>query len=233
MNSPVVLMSDHQHHLLPALPSNPVVLSPIDVSVPPFTNLGVVYTCPIANYFPPSTPTVPYDTFYQYYHQPPVTPGSGFASGTDSADTIDQQHAFIKRHQDLYIKAESTTTSQSITALPEVDADSRETNLGTHVDTLMRAIQVKTSVRVRSKYSLHEGLITRDENSIASGPHASMDNLPSLKTSEVRANKSYTCNIVSCAKHFFQKTHLDIHMRAHTGHKPFVSNNWVLCEMEL
>ncbi|KAI9810966.1 MAG: hypothetical protein M1827_005697 [Pycnora praestabilis] len=35
------------------------------------------------------------------------------------------------------------------------------------------------------------------------------------------SKKRYECNISGCSKSFFQKTHLEIHTRAHTGVKPF------------
>jgi len=38
-----------------------------------------------------------------------------------------------------------------------------------------------------------------------------------------KSKKRYQCEIEGCNKSFFQKTHLEIHTRAHTGHKPFVS----------
>lgn len=40
---------------------------------------------------------------------------------------------------------------------------------------------------------------------------------------ELRSRKKYECTLPGCQKTFTQKTHLDIHMRAHTGIKPFVS----------
>jgi hypothetical protein len=41
----------------------------------------------------------------------------------------------------------------------------------------------------------------------------------------VKSRKRYQCSIPGCNKSFFQKTHLEIHTRAHTGVKPFVGIN--------
>jgi uncharacterized Zn-finger protein len=38
-----------------------------------------------------------------------------------------------------------------------------------------------------------------------------------------KPRKRYQCNMPDCSKSFYQKTHLEIHIRAHTGAKPFVS----------
>jgi hypothetical protein len=37
-----------------------------------------------------------------------------------------------------------------------------------------------------------------------------------------KPRKRYQCNMPGCNKSFYQKTHLEIHVRAHTGAKPFV-----------
>lgn len=34
--------------------------------------------------------------------------------------------------------------------------------------------------------------------------------------------KRYVCTMEECSKSFYQKTHLDIHERSHTGAKPYV-----------
>lgn len=41
--------------------------------------------------------------------------------------------------------------------------------------------------------------------------------------SPMKPRKRYQCTIEDCNKSFYQKTHLEIHTRAHTGVKPFVS----------
>ena len=91
-------------------------------------------------------------------------------------------------------------------------------DVGTGVDTLMRAIQTKANLPAHQAipptvYS-HKVRDSRSD-SISSGlscgvPIAS------------RSKRRYSCRIPSCAKIFTQKTHLEIHMRAHTGHKPYV-----------
>jgi hypothetical protein len=40
--------------------------------------------------------------------------------------------------------------------------------------------------------------------------------------------KRYQCTINGCSKSFYQKTHLDIHERSHTGYKPYVSEAFAL-----
>jgi hypothetical protein len=43
-----------------------------------------------------------------------------------------------------------------------------------------------------------------------------------LKKGSPKQKKRYECTVPGCNKSFFQRTHLDIHSRAHTGDKPFV-----------
>ncbi|KAF2208684.1 hypothetical protein CERZMDRAFT_23796, partial [Cercospora zeae-maydis SCOH1-5] len=37
-----------------------------------------------------------------------------------------------------------------------------------------------------------------------------------------KPKKKYSCDVAGCGKAFYQKTHLEIHTRAHTGIKPFL-----------
>ncbi|MCJ1395248.1 hypothetical protein MMC18_008132 [Xylographa bjoerkii] len=229
MESAMMMLPDLRHHLVQNVPSTPMVMHPFDISMPLFTNLGVANSYPLQyptlNPNPHSIPAAPYDTFAHCCQQPLLTPGFVFATIPDSASMINEHYSSSKAHEDLHIKAESQSPSRTFAALPTSDTDAGEANLGTHVDTLMRAIQIKTSVRAHSKYSLQEGLITRRGSSITGISHATLDSPTGLMSSEARIKKTYKCDIASCAKHFFQKTHLEIHMRAHTGYKPFSHQN--------
>lgn len=102
-------------------------------------------------------------------------------------------------------------------------SDSAEANINfsTDVDTLMKAIQAKQqSVQQRQpppakvrELSHHETLKARDSLLLQE---------EEVKPSQ-KPKKRYQCSIPGCNKSFYQKTHLEIHTRAHTGVKPFVS----------
>ncbi|KAF2004511.1 hypothetical protein P154DRAFT_572171 [Amniculicola lignicola CBS 123094] len=73
-------------------------------------------------------------------------------------------------------------------------------NFSTHVDTLMRTIQCKQKPAQQQR--------------------------PQPKAEEPKPaqkqRKRYQCSMSDCNKSFYQKTHLEIHTRAHTGAKPFL-----------
>lgn len=78
----------------------------------------------------------------------------------------------------------------------------------TDIDCLMRTIQAK------SKSSDD----TPQQEQIPSPVEAK----PEPVVKQIKARKRYQCSIPNCYKSFYQKTHLEIHTRAHTGDKPFV-----------
>ncbi|KAL1608807.1 DNA-binding transcription factor [Nothophoma quercina] len=79
-------------------------------------------------------------------------------------------------------------------------AEGNGVNFATDVDTLMKAIQAKQPDSPQPRQ-----------------PSKEEDIRPSQKP-----RKRYQCNMPGCDKSFYQKTHLEIHVRAHTGAKPFV-----------
>jgi hypothetical protein len=108
-------------------------------------------------------------------------------------------------------------------------ASSTDTNFVTDVDTLMRAIQSKSQPVPQRRLPLPSQParpVVAPAPSYVNSYSQLQDRSPiqaqhsPIKTS--KSKKRYTCTIPGCSKSFFQKTHLEIHTRAHTGVKPFV-----------
>ncbi|KAJ5719585.1 hypothetical protein N7493_007163 [Penicillium malachiteum] len=96
----------------------------------------------------------------------------------------------------------------------------------TEVDVLMKAIQAKPETGGISpiqslpplQHLAAQGYPTFHHP--MSPPRCTMMGGEQLSRSGKR--RKYTCTLPNCGKSFAQKTHLDIHTRAHTGDKPFI-----------
>jgi len=111
-----------------------------------------------------------------------------------------------------YIKTEDLDAPQSFSRSPSdmssvssnADIDDQDESkpavFATDIDNIMRIIQAK-SQPVESKPAIP----IRNEAPVSSKP-----------------KKRYQCDVPDCGKSFYQRTHLDIHRRAHTGAKPFL-----------
>lgn len=90
---------------------------------------------------------------------------------------------------------------------------------GTSVDSLMKAIQHTPRKRMTDLQSSFTNLTTSTRQAYAPPAPTSdhfQENVPE------RTKKRYPCDIEGCHKSFGQRTHLRIHIRAHTGMKPYV-----------
>lgn len=99
-----------------------------------------------------------------------------------------------------------------------------ESDFSTGVDVLMKAIQARPgSSPVQQSLPPLQHLPPPGYHSYpVTPPRCMMTNEGQLSRSGRK--RKYTCYVPDCGKSFAQKTHLDIHTRAHTGDKPFVSS---------
>ena len=85
------------------------------------------------------------------------------------------------------------------------------------VDTLMKAIQTKVE---RPLIPIHSSRAI-DSSSPISSSNSGLS-ATNCREGTPKPKRTYPCNVPSCTKVFSQKTHLEIHTRAHTGYKPYV-----------
>lgn len=111
-------------------------------------------------------------------------------------------------HMHQYGEGGSGEPFKMNTATAEENADGTIT-FSTEVDQLMRAIQSKSTNPPPPAPVYQE-------------PKKVVEPQQPVETRN-KARKRYQCSMPGCHKSFYQKTHLEIHTRAHTGVKPFVS----------
>ncbi|KAJ5873580.1 uncharacterized protein N7473_013453 [Penicillium subrubescens] len=159
---------------------------------------------------------------HQQQHQPQPAPLQSLPEIRPAKNAINQ---VTTRAMD-YAPASNQTSS------PEGDASKKtgaEAQFSTEIDVLMKAIQAKpgsstSPVPMQQSLPPLQQLAPPGYPSYAGYP---MSPPRSLLTNEGQLSRSgkkrkYTCMLPNCGKSFAQKTHLDIHNRAHSGEKPFI-----------
>jgi uncharacterized Zn-finger protein len=137
----------------------------------------------------------------------------------------------------------SQGSSHSVKAMSPSSPGS-DLNFATDVDTLMKTIQLKQTNATGNRKPVTQQPLP-DINQMRSAQYSNpfgagyLNALPQIApnpraefeaeeqqkpkaSGSQRSKKRYECEFEGCNKSFFQKTHLEIHTRAHTGDKPFL-----------
>jgi hypothetical protein len=123
----------------------------------------------------------------------------------------------------------STGGHSSPVASNETKQTPADVAFSTNVDVLMKAIQAKhASSPIQQSLPPLQNLATPAPQAYPVYQAASPTPPRCYHANEGQLSRSgkkrkYNCSLPGCGKSFAQKTHLDIHIRAHTGDKPFVS----------
>ena len=132
---------------------------------------------------------------------PPLFLRSNSHGSTDSETYIKtEEQSPVRPFQVFYDAGTYSATSDAASSADSSD-ESKPAVFPTDIDTLMQAIQSKSSSTEEKQ------------------PEKTS---PSETISSNKPKKRYLCDIPGCGKAFYQKTHLEIHTRAHTGVKPFL-----------
>lgn len=125
----------------------------------------------------------------------------------------------------------ASRTSKKKTASPKAsEVEPGDVNFGTEVDTLMKAIQAKSQATPTTQNPPEQPASHRNplpslyghSVEVTISAHDSREDFHDDFKNVKRRHKCQNCN-----KCFYQKTHLDIHERSHTGFKPYVSTTLV------
>ncbi|KAL6704645.1 DNA-binding transcription factor [Coniothyrium glycines] len=186
----------------------------MDMGMPLFTTHGLTSSVPYqsGSYAFDNVSVNPYNMQQGSYFSANIAHAVSYATTPDThalSTVRDTRTSFIAERNAM-VKSEGTSPVHSNSIFNDASYASEykrstseptevsNTNFVTDVDTLMRAIQAKQSNSSPSQESKDETI------KVASKPR-----------------KRYRCSIPNCNKSFYQKTHLEIHIRAHTGAKPF------------
>lgn len=175
-----------------------------------------------------------------------------YPNNTREGPVEDQHSLYIKPEPQALSGNDSLWNLNSNPSFPNASPASRngpeEVTFGTDVDTLMKAIQSKSQQnksQPQQNSSIDQSTSVVGFPTPSSSSSFSINNTRTLvahmdKEDEQRLTKDgfqdnksspkkrYECSIKGCDKSFYQKTHLEIHARAHTGVKPYVSTHWFL-----
>ncbi|KAI9727183.1 MAG: hypothetical protein M1834_008491 [Cirrosporium novae-zelandiae] len=165
---------------------------------------------------------------YQSIEEPIMFTSPSIIGGVSQVSETKNAVVHISRH--LPLKHENQSPVYSVPPqwetcwVPHTNGTSiyRETQFNTEVDILMKVIQSK----IKPGRSAPQQTIMAPQTDVPFNP--SIQDTQNFTTftrfQNDRGQTKYHCTFSSCDRKFSQKTQLEIHMRAHTGEKPFVGS---------
>ena len=107
----------------------------------------------------------------------------------------------------MYGGARVIESFKTVTVAEENENENRQVAFSTDIDCLIRAIQSKQkSAEPTPQKPVEEEVMVQ---------------APPME-GRMKTRRRYRCSMPGCYKSFYQKAHLEIHTRVHTGVKPFV-----------
>lgn len=175
--------------------------------------------------YPPSTPSPLVAPFRQFSDGRPSlrampissdkTPDHSY-SRDSMPSNIDATTASPEVKHELYTPPQPTRGQDSSAALTPTSAKNEGNKFenNTFIDNLMRVVQSKMNKKPED---------SSPEARYPSPPRGSRSASPEDTKPSEKHPKKYRCDVADCNQKFAQKTHLYIHIRSHTGEKPYVS----------
>ncbi|KAK3995077.1 hypothetical protein QBC44DRAFT_32904 [Cladorrhinum sp. PSN332] len=212
-------------------PSTPFSLAPITTNVPaPQYQPPVSYATGYHSYSPSPVLASPFKVNHLEQHTRPlsVEPGSSRGPRTPRVAPVSSQG-----NQSPPVKAEQQNSSPTSTTavvpepvkiivsnVPVAGVEAYEFH--TPLDNLMKAVQAngtENQTEIKHHGGETEQLKVMLEQLPSTPPQ---DEESKARKVQTVISKPFQCDIAGCHKRFAQKTHLEIHERAHTGESPYI-----------
>ncbi|KAK4168057.1 hypothetical protein QBC43DRAFT_127673 [Cladorrhinum sp. PSN259] len=214
--------------------STPFSLAPITTSVPaPQYQPPVSYTTSYQSYSPSPILGSPFRGNHLQAHTRPISvePGSHRGPGTPRAvpvSVLADHSPSVKAEQQASTPTSITTSIPEpvkiiVSNVPLAGVEAHEFH--TPLDNLMKAVQANGTEGLEKKteakhyHEDSEQVRAMSEQLPSPPPQREESKTPK---GHPAISKPFHCGIAGCDKRFAQKTHLDIHQRAHTGESPYI-----------